>query len=161
MEDVALGLAQGFSGSGEPQPNRQMLFPDAANQPFWAGESKTSWRRVRNHLKTDVPFPKKRPEHFQDKSLEGAGLWESWHELSLLPPGLDLNRVLESWQETVFRLARSSVEEEAKRARMSCAGLGGLGLLLSEKSRTLCTHSPVAFIQHKSAGSQVSTRCGF
>lgn len=107
-----------------------MLFPDAANQPSWAGECKTSWRRVRNLLKTDVPFPKKRPEHFQDESLGGARLWKSWHEIYLLPPGLDLSRVLESWQEAVFRLALSGMEEEAEWSRISCAGLGGLGVPL-------------------------------
>lgn len=47
-----------------------------------------------------------------------------------MPPGLDLSRVLESWQEAVFRLALSGMEEEAERGRLSCAGFGGLGVPL-------------------------------
>lgn len=64
-----------------------MLFPDTANQPFQAAECKTGWRRVRDHLKADVPFPKETPEHFRDESLGGARLGRSWHEICFLPPG--------------------------------------------------------------------------
>ena len=57
-------------------------FPDAANQPFWAGECEASWMRacrfqgsnpthVRNQLKTDVPFSK---EEARTRAREEPGL---------------------------------------------------------------------------------------
>lgn len=42
--------------------------------------------------------------------------------------GLDLSMVPESWQEALFRLALSSVEEEAYQGRTFCTSLGGLGV---------------------------------
>ncbi|KAI4555101.1 hypothetical protein MJT46_015487 [Ovis ammon polii x Ovis aries] len=69
--DVALGnVALGAcSATGQTTTKPINAFPDAANQPFWAGECEASWMRacrfqrsnpthVRNQLKTDVPFSK-------------------------------------------------------------------------------------------------------
>lgn len=58
-------------------------------------------------------FPKRRPELFQEESLEGARLWRSWHRSTFCPQGLDLSTVPGSWQEVIFQLAFTAVVEEA------------------------------------------------
>lgn len=101
---------------------------------------------VRNQLKTDLFFPTRRPGHFQDESPGGAWLLRrTWQDICLLPQGLDLSMVPVSWQEAVFQLALSAVEEEADQARISCANLGELGApftgALSPRTQSHCFHS--------------------
>lgn len=65
--------------------------------------------------------------------------------------------VPESWQEAVFRLALSPVEEEADQGRTSCASLRGLGAPFRGAPNPR-EHNPTAFIRHESECIQLQMR---
>lgn len=152
-------MASGASlAAGQTTTEPESAFPDTANQPSGLESARGAGREptassartcVRDHLKTDLPFPKRRPGHFQDESPGGAWPRRTWQEVCLLPPALDLSMVPESWQEAVFRLALSAVEEEADQGRTSCASLRGLGAPFRGAPDPR-EHNLTAFIQHES-----------
>lgn len=130
-------------------------------------------RPVRNHLKTDVPFPNREartlPRREPGRSLTSENLAG---DLPSAPePGSERGpRIL---ARGVFRLALSVVEEEADHGRTSCASLGGLESPFrgarSRSTQSHCFHSAqrrmhsapdVTFKMHKrNTGFQQTESC--
>lgn len=116
---------------------------------------------VRNPQKIDGPFPKRRPEHFQDESPGGAGLWRTWHRAAFCPQGHGSERglrVLAGGRVSIGILCRGGGSRP--RPDILCQ-FGRVGSAFQRTPKTLSTHSHTAFIQHTSAVSKVSTRCDF
>ena len=144
-------------------------FPDAANQPFWAGECEASWTRacslqgsnpphVRNQLKTDVPFSKE-----EARTLPGR---EPGRGPALETLAGDLPSAPGAWSQSLGRRPCYDWHPQRWKRKPTMAGhpvpVWTTGWEhLSEESRTPSTHNPTAFIQHRSLGSKFSARCDF
>lgn len=92
------------------------------------------------------------------RAQEEPWLRRTWQEVCCLPWGLDLRVVPASWQEAVFRLALSAVEEEADQGRTSCASLGELGAPFRGAPSSENTIPPLSFSTKVNA---LSARCDF
>ena len=135
-------------------------FPDAANQPFWAGECEASWMRacrfqgsnpthIRNQLKTDVPFSK---EEARTRAREEPGLETLAGDLPSAPrtwiwePGI-------WWSHSLGRMPCFNWHPRLCRRKSTMAGPPGPVWKgwehCSEEFPTLSTHHPTAFIQHE------------
>ena len=135
-------------------------FPDAANQPFWAGECEASWMRacrfqgsnpthVRNQLKTDVPFSK---EEARTRAREEPGLETLAGDLPSAPrawiwePGI-------WWSHSLGRMPCFNWHPRLCRRKSTMAGPPGPVWKgwehCSEEFPTLSTRHPTAFIQHE------------
>lgn len=96
VEDVALGaVALGAGSAALADHNQtskcffQMLQTSLSGlERARPAGGRPALTHVRNYLKADVPFPKRRPEDFQAEEPGGVGLWRTW-QICLLPPGLD------------------------------------------------------------------------
>lgn len=128
VEDVALGeVALGAGSAVRADHNQTSKCFFQTLQTSLSGLE--SARRAGGGSGTRRPISKE-----EARTLPGRGpgrsraLEELAGDLPCAPRGLDVSRVLESWQETVFRLALPGVEEEADQGRTSCASLGGLGV---------------------------------
>lgn len=160
--DVAAG-ASSAARATTTKPKRfsrccKPAFPPSAQRAGGEPAVSSAVTCVRDHLKTDLPFPKTRPGHFQDESPGGAWLRRTWQEVRCLPQGLDLRVVPASWQEAVFRLALSAVEEEADQGRTSCASSGELGAPFRGAPSSENTIPPLSLSTKVNA---LSARCDF